>query len=695
MKRGQKRVICKTIALLERSNASRWDLAGHLQQDLCNALFKFNGEQLYMSAISYRWDLSSEKNIVTLHIRNNPCILQVEDWGEGVIRLLLQKNPCERRPPFLMGSGTKVAPSESDNRLIFEAGISRLIFSGKGGWTWEYKGKPLLREADDHYIRFDGPRALAPPLNLGKDTADFSIALDADEPIYGGGETFGYLNKRRQKLDLRIIDPCGLTHTNYSYKNIPLFWSPRGWGIFCCTDYPITADIGCTSHVSMNLRSHEPELDIFLIPGKPNDVMRHYWRLTGMPMQPPEWGLGIWWSRCMYENAEQVFEIVERLEKENIGGSVISLDPLWLKNKNKWGWDSCDFQWNEADFGEMKEFCRRLHEKGYKLCLWENPYLWLEGKGLEYFSDFLMKDDSGKPLNIEPPLGGRGIVERMEMVGIWDLTNKAAWDKRKELLSELLENGADTFKADYGEGMPGDAMHNTYAFLYLKNSWEAVAEVRGKENAMIWARPGWSGCQRYPGMWAGDSQSTFASMGATLAGCLSAAASGYSWWSHDIGGFHHYAEAPPSPELYIRWAEWGMLSPLARFHGTTPREPWHFGEKAVEAVRNLAVLRRKLIPGILSDFNKLTPEGFPLARPLVMDYPDDPNTYNLSTQYMLGASLIIAPILRPGISERRVYLPEGAWRRYGRDDYPIRKGPAWISADSPPGNPIIFEKLKG
>jgi len=619
-------------------------------------------------------------------------LLRVEDWGEGVLRILIQENKGEHRPPFLEGRGREIPPRIEGEQILFASGDCKLLFHRRGGWRWYLRGRLLLQEADEFYMSFGGPRPVVPPLQLSREHSDVSFQLEADEPVYGGGETFGYLDKRGMRLDLRIADPCCLTTTDYSYKNIPLFWSPRGWGIFACTNYPVIADIGATSFTSFHMKVLEPCLDLFLLPGGPGEIVDHYWRLTGKPPLPPEWGLGIWWSRCMYQNAAEVTEVIDGLEKNGIKGSVISLDPMWLKHKKEWKWDACDYVWNEAAFGPMEEFTAFLADRGFKLCLWENPYVWLEGESFENLKPFLMKGSGGEPIRAEPPLCGRGFVNEMEFQGIWDLFSPESWEKRKQLLSGLVRRGAATFKADYGEGVPGADIHNLYAFLYLKNTWEAVRDVNGEGEAMIWGRPGWSGCQRFPGCWAGDSQSTFPAMASTLAGCLSLAASGVPWWSHDIGGFHHYREMPPTPELYLRWAEWGVLSPLARFHGTTPREPWHFGNRAVEAVRDLSRIRCELIPFLQDSFRSLTPRGLPVARPLVMDHPGDRNTWRLSTEYILGENLLVAPVLEEGAKGRDVYLPDGKWQRQGDPESKMLSGGDWVECESEPGDPILFEK---
>lgn len=639
------------------------------------------------------WNADKDKPWIIVKINGKAMRLCVEEWGDGILRLIISKKE-RNSPPFLLGKGKKIKPEITEKRIVFAGTKTRFILHEENGWAFSDKSRVILHSPDDRYPAFEGFRELAPPLLLEDNAARISFSLMPDEPVYGGGETFGYLNKRKLKLDMRITDPNCLTTAPWSYKYVPLFWSPRGWGLFFCTNHSIQADIGSSTYISACFRVEEPEIDLFLLPGGPGDIMRHYWKLTGSPPLVPEWAMGVWWSRCMYRDASEVFEVIENLEKHGLEGSVISLDPLWLKNKKEWDRDACDFEWNDEDFGEMKTFASKLHEKGMKLCLWENPYVWLEGDSYKELKPYVMKDENGDDIKVEPPLGGMGIVDRMEKIGPWDFTSEMAWEKRKKLMRKLIKSGADCFKADYGESVPGENIHNLYPFLYLKNSWEALVEERGEEEAMLWARPGWSGCQRFPGCWAGDSACTFPAMASTLAGCLSLAASGFPWWSHDIGGFHHYAGKEPSPELYIRWAEMGLFSPLARFHGTSPREPWHFGKHAVGVIREMIMKRKRMIPYLRNQYHGLMEKGLPVARPIVMDYPHDPATYNMSTQFMLGMDHMVAPVLEEGVTERKVYIPEGDWKQKFVKGTKILKGPVLINCLSPLGSPMLFEKIK-
>lgn len=168
-------------------------------------------------------------------------------------------------------------------------------------------------------------------------------------------------------------------------------------------------------------------------------------------------------------------------------------------------------------------------------------------------------------------------------------------------------------------------------------------------------------------------------MAGALRGGLSAAFTGDSFWSHDIAGF---VGATPDEELYIRWAQFGLLSPFARFHGTTPREPWYYGTRALSVVREYTHLRYSLVPYLLAGGRESCDTGLPLLRPMVLEFPTEPRIDGIDDQYMLGPDLLVAPIFQPGVKSRSVYLPKGQWWSFDRPGAPIL-GPGYHEIDAP------------
>jgi len=194
---------------------------------------------------------------------------------------------------------------------------------------------------------------------------------------------------------------------------------------------------------------------------------------------------------------------------------------------------------------------------------------------------------------------------------------------------------------------------------------------------LVWGRSGWAGSQRTPTCWGGDPLADFPSMANQLRAALSIGLSGIPFYSHDIGGF----AGQPDPELYVRWAQFGLFSSHSRCHGTTPREPWEFGEEAEAIFRRYARLRYRLLPYIYSTAVQAAHTGLPVVRALVLKYSNDPNVRHLDTEYLFGDSFLVAPVLEHGARRRMVYLPVGAWVDYWSRE--VYEGPGWLNYPAP------------
>jgi len=243
--------------------------------------------------------------------------------------------------------------------------------------------------------------------------------------------------------------------------------------------------------------------------------------------------------------------------------------------------------------------------------------------------------------------------------------------------------GIDCFKTDFGERIPTDVvyydgsdpikMHNYYTYLYNQTVFEVLEERFGKGGAIVFARSATAGCQKFPTHWSGDSVSTYESMAENLRGGLSLCLSGFGFWSHDIGGFF---EQDLSPDLYKRWCAFGLLSPHSRLHGDGRyRVPWVFDEEAVEVLRFFTKLKCRLMPYIFNAACEAHEKGIPVMRAMMLEFPDDPTCCYLDRQYMLGDSLLVAPVFSPeGIVD--YYLPEGRWTNFLTND--IVEGRRWV-----------------
>ena len=262
-------------------------------------------------------------------------------------------------------------------------------------------------------------------------------------------------------------------------------------------------------------------------------------------------------------------------------------------------------------------------------------------------------------------LGVKQVDNWQPGMAVIDFTNPEAVIWYQEKLKELLDMGVDCFKSDFGERIPVDVtyangadawgMHNYYTLLYNQTVFELLKREKGEKEAVLFARSATVGGQRFPVHWGGDCTGTYESMAESLRGGLSFMLSGFSYWSHDIGGFERAADA----DVYKRWLQFGLLSTHSRLHGSKSyRVPWLFDEESVEVCREFTKLKLKLMPYIYSMEVESHKTGIPVMRPMILEFENDPAVKYLDMQYMLGDRLLAAPIFnKEGIGE--YYLPKG------------------------------------
>ena len=487
-----------------------------------------------------------------------------------------------------------------------------------------------------------------------------AFRLSPDEKLYGAGEQFVEFDRRGRELDLWHQEPLG-TETERAYKNIPFHLSTNGYGLLLDTTARVHYDFGKTSTASGTMSVADDDFSFVFFYGPDfREILQRYTAVTGRPSRPPKWSFGTWMSRLGYESREELEDVAARLREEEIPSDVLHLDPFWMR-ANK----STDLEWDTEQFPDPEGMIDELRDDDFRLSLWEHPHVPV---GTEAFDEgvdegYFVTDGTGDAYVMDNTCQGdyRGALV--------DFTDPDAVEWWKEKHHRLLEQGVAVFKTDYGEYVPEDAvfangqsgktMHNLYPYLYNEAVYEAVGEVNGPEEAVVWGRSAWTGSQAFPMHWGGDPQTSWNGMSAALRGGLSASLSGIAFWSHDIGGFR----GTPEDDVYTRWAQFGLLSSNSRCHGTTPREPWEFGEQALEVFREYARLRYRLLPYLYTYAEVAARTGLPVVRPLVLEYQDDPTVHRLDTQYLLGEDLLVAPVFEAS-GTRSVYLPEGEWRDY-------------------------------
>jgi len=504
-----------------------------------------------------------------------------------------------------------------------------------------------------------------------------SFACQPDEHFYGFGEKFTSIDKRGQRLEMWNQDARGV-NTERAYKNVPFFVSTGGFGLFVDSVTCVNFDMAASSHAHFSFLVPDTALEYYVIAGPdPELIIQRYAALVGKPTLPPKWAFGLWVSSGFTdEGAQAALDRASSLRERAIPSDVLHLDCYWQRFGN---WS--DLRWNSDAYPDPEAMVRAVKKEDFKLCLWINPYLGAESERFAEAKDqgYLLKTPTGEPYVLQlwggyhPP------------VGIIDFTNPDAARWWKELLRPLLKMGADVFKTDFGEGVPADAvawngmtgaqLHNLYALLYNDLAAEVTAEETGRPG-LVWGRSTYAGGQRHAAQWAGDPNSTYRDLASTLRGGLSLAMCGHPFWSHDIGGFH----GQPTPDLYVRWSQFGLLSPLSRLHGMTTRMPWDYGEDALRIFTEFARLRYRLLPYIYSEAVRAAETSLPLLRPMVLQYPHDANTHLLDSQYLFGPDLLVAPIFNPE-GRRAVYLPEGDWFDFWTRE--VKQGPSVEEVETP------------
>jgi alpha-D-xyloside xylohydrolase len=522
--------------------------------------------------------------------------------------------------------------------------------------------------------------------------------LKPDEALFGLGEHFGALNGRGQAFASWTVDAFGV-RSDRAYKNVPLLLSSEGYGVFFDMTGPLYYDLGQSSVAAWQATARADHLRAYLIVGDGIAPMMHaYHRLTGAPAVPPDWSFGFWISRWGYRNRDEVMEVARRMRQERVPCDVIHIDPYWMRyHEGHHG----DLEWDESAFPDPKGMIAELKALGFRLSLWESPYVPLDSqmRAEGERRGFLMKSKSPSPspstgeqsILPSPSRGGQGgglalVHGFAKPSAAIDFTNPDAVEWFKAKNRRLLEMGVAVMKTDFAEDMPDDAvphdgtpaeqLHNLYPLLYQRSVFEVTKEIHGY--GLIWGRSGYAGSQRYPVHWGGDPGCTFDDMAASLRGALSWVLSGAAFASFDMGGFFGIPTLtdPPSPELYVRWSQMGLLFSHARAHGyRAPREPWAYGEPALSIFRRYAQLRYRLLPYLYSAARR-APEGVPLARPLVYDHPSDRTTWHIDDEYLLGPYLLVAPMFKPA-GQRDIYLPDGGWYDFWTNQR--FDGARWIS----------------
>ncbi|MNC01695.1 Alpha-xylosidase [compost metagenome] len=482
------------------------------------------------------------------------------------------------------------------------------------------------------------------------------LDLGVGETVYGLGERFTALVKNGQTVETWNRD--GGTSTEQSYKNIPFYLTNRGYGVLVNHPECVSFEVGSEKVSKVQFSVEGEYLEYFVIDGPtPKAVLDRYTRFTGRPALPPAWSFGLWLTTSFTTNYDEatVNSFIDGMAERNLPLHVFHFDCFWMK-----AFQWCDFEWDPVTFPDPEGMLKRLKARGLKICVWINPYIGQKSplfrEGME--KGYLLKRPNGAVWQWDKWQPGQAIV---------DFTNPAACEWYAGHLKRLVRMGVDCFKTDFGERIPTDVvwhdgsdpqkMHNHYAFIYNELVWNVLKQELGDEEAVLFARSASVGAQQFPVHWGGDCYANYESMAESLRGGLSLGMSGFGFWSHDIGGFENTAPA----HVYKRWCAFGLLSSHSRLHGSKSyRVPWAYDDEACDVVRHFTQLKSRMMPYLYRQAAQAAEFGTPMMRAMMLEFPDDPGCDYLDRQYMLGDSVMVAPVFSEA-GDVQFYLPEGRW----------------------------------
>ena len=610
---------------------------------------------------------------------NDPNLgIKIQKIDDRTLRVTLYTSPIQPKmddaidpmfsPEFIAENGVPAQAKIGRGRWNTKALGNSIVYQNKNGVLeiQKYPFRLILRDANGkiltqtrHLIDNDSTQVKLLPFNFIKRGSDNSrsinpvFLLSPGERIYGCGESFTSLNKVGQKVNISVVDPQG-PETDGMYKPVPFYFSNRGYGIFMHTSAPTTADFGASYIGAQRLFMGDETMDFFVFFGEPKEILDKYTHVTGKSPMLPLWTFGTWMSRISYFSQKEGLEIAHQLRANKIPADVIHFDTGWF------GVDwQCDYEFAKDRFKDPVGMLRSLKKDGFHTCLWQLPYFTPKNR---YFKELV---DGGMAVR-----NGNGTLNYEDAV--LDLSNPKTVGWYQDKIAHLIKQGVSVIKCDFGEAAPYDGLyasgktgfyeHNLYPLRYNKALWEAVKANSADNEGVIWARSAWAGSQRYPLHWGGDAATNeVGSVGmlGDLRGGLSFGLSGFSFWSHDMGGF--VTQSPD--DLYRRWLPFGFLSSHTRAHGAPPTEPWLISKDFTDAFRANAEMKYQLMPYVYAQAKDCSEKGLPMVRALFVEFPHDAGAWLVEDEYMYGSQILVAPLLESG-TERTVYLPKGKWIDY-------------------------------
>jgi len=518
--------------------------------------------------------------------------------------------------------------------------------------------------------------------------------LKQGERIYGLGEKNGSLNRVGSTFKMWNSDrPCYQVFEDPLYKSIPFFLSSEGYGIYFDNTHKTKFDFGVESEGQYSYSTSGGEMIYYFMYGPSfKQILTRYTELTGKAIMPPDWALGFSQCRGLLTNEKLTREIATGYRERQIPCDIIYQDIGWTQYLQ-------DFEWRKENYDDPRKMINDLKKDGFKVIVSQDPVIsqvnekqWKEADSLEYFAT---DNRTGKSYDMPWPWGGN--------CGIVDFTKPGVADWWGAYQQKPLDDGVRGFWTDMGEPAWSNEESTDRLFMqHHKGSHAEIHNVYGLEwdrvvteqfdkrnpNTRVFqmTRAGFAGMQRYTFGWSGDAgngnsvSDGWGQLAAQIPLSMSAGMGLIPFWSCDISGYCGDIENYEAmSELYIRWLQFGAFNPLSRIHheGNNAVEPWLFGEEAEAICKSAIESKYRLFPYIYSYAREAYDQGWPLIRPLVLEYPDDVEVFDLNSQFLFGEELLVAPVVEEGAFVKRIYLPEGEWIDFN-DKKTIFQGKQWI-----------------
>ncbi|MFV0504786.1 MAG: alpha-xylosidase [Lachnospirales bacterium] len=588
--------------------------------------------------------------------------IKIESPMENIIKVseIHYKGALDKGPHFgiTKKKGDFVIINEEQDFIMFKSGDTAVKIDKKpSSWKMEFidlKTNKILTESSYRNLGYMKNK------ETNRNYMVEQLALDVGEYVYGLGERYTPFIKNGQSVEIWNED--GGTASEQTYKNIPFYISNKGYGVFVNDAGDVNFEVGSEKVERVQFSVESEKLEYFVINGGgPRGTIKLYTDLTGKPALPPAWSFGLWLTTSFTTSygEDTVKSFIQGMENRDIPLHTFHFDCFWMKE-----YEWCNFKWDNRTFPDPISMLERYKKRGLHICLWINSYIgqksYMFDEGMK--KGYLVKNFDGSVWQCDRWQAGMALV---------DFTNPEACKWYQDKLEVLIDMGVDCFKTDFGERIPVTGvkyfdgsdtvkMHNYYTYLYNKTVFELLERKLGKNKALVFARSTAAGGQKFPVHWGGDCTATYTSMAEDLRGGLSLALSGYGFWSHDIGGF----EKTATSDLYKRWCAFGLLSSHSRLHGSDSyRVPWLFDDEASDVLRKFVKLKATLMPYLFRQAIFAHKEGIPTMRPMFVEFPEDLSCETLDRQYMLGDSLLVAPIFNED-GKAIYYLPKGKWTNY-------------------------------